>query len=389
MKKNNLSCDIGHLSLNHYGEQLCGDHVDTVEEGDTTIIVLADGLGSGVKASILSTLTSKIISTMLAAGLGIRDAVETIAATLPICAERKTAFSTFTIIRIVGNEHADIIQYENPNVVLLRNGVHYEFPLSTMHIGEKTIYRSSIELAEGDVFIAMSDGVLYASEDGVLNNNWTRAKLIEFVEPLVAANFTAKVLASIILDETDRLYGGKPFDDATVCVLKIIKREPLNIAIGPPAHKNDERRMMALFFAKDGQHVVCGGTTSKIAAEYLGEKVEVSAYSPDPDIPPISTIKGVDLATEGIITLDKVLIYAKDYLADNKSFEQWNYKKDGASLAARKLFEEATDINMFIGRAENPAHQDMPINFNVKMQIINELADCLEQMGKRVKKLYF
>ena len=96
-----------------------------------------------------------------------------------------------------------------------------------------------------------------------------------------------------------------------------------------------------------------------------------------------------DIVLEDIITLDKVLIYAKDYLADNKSFEQWNYKKDGASLAARKLFEEATDINMFIGRAENPAHQDMPINFNVKMQIINELADCLEQMGKRVKKLYF
>lgn len=147
--------------------------------------------------------------------------------------------------------------------------------------------------------------------------------------------------------------------------------------------------MMALFFAKEGQHVVCGGTTASIAADYLGEKVEVSAYSPDPDIPPISTVNGIDLVTEGIITLDKVLIYAKDYLADNKSFEQWNYKKDGASLAARKLFEEATDINMFIGRAENPAHQDMPINFNVKMQIINELADCLEQMGKRVKKLYF
>lgn len=389
MKKNNLSCDFGYQSLNHYGEQLCGDHVDVVEEGDNTIIVLADGLGSGVKASILSTLTSKIISTMLAAGLGIRDAVETIAATLPICAERKTAFSTFTIIRIAGNKHADIIQYENPNVVLLRNGVHYEFPLSTMHIGEKTIYRSSIELAEGDVFIAMSDGVLYASDNGVLNNNWSRSKLIEYVEPLADANFTAKVLASIILDETNRLYGGKPFDDATVCVLKIIKREPLNIAIGPPASKNDNRRMMALFFAKDGQHVVCGGTTAAIAAEYLGEKVEMSAYSPDPDIPPISTVKGIDLVTEGIITLDKVLIYAQDYLADNKSFEQWNYKKDGASLAARKLFEEATDINMFIGRAENPAHQDMPINFNVKMQIINELADCLEQMGKRVKKLYF
>ena len=127
MKNNELYSDIGFLSLNHYGETLCGDHVEIVEEGGSTIIVLADGLGSGVKASILSSLTSKIISTMLAAGLGLSDAVETIAATLPICSERKVAFSTFTIIRLEKNMHgaeerADIIQYENPNVLLIRAG---------------------------------------------------------------------------------------------------------------------------------------------------------------------------------------------------------------------------------------------------------------------------
>lgn len=122
---NNLCADIGYLSINHYGEQLCGDHVEIAENDNSTIIVLADGLGSGVKASILSTLTSKIISTMLAAGLDIRDAVETIADTLPICSERKSAFSTFTIIRLVNNDRADIIQYENPNVILLRDGKNY------------------------------------------------------------------------------------------------------------------------------------------------------------------------------------------------------------------------------------------------------------------------
>lgn len=213
MKKNNLCSEIGYMSLNHYGEQLCGDHVEIVENGDSSIIVLADGLGSGVKASILSTLTSKIISTMLAEGLDIRDAVETIADTLPICSERKTAFSTFTIIRLVDNIHADIIQYENPNVIMIRNGVHYEFPLMTMAIGEKTIYRSTIELADGDIFVAMSDGILYASEDGVLNNDWNRDKVIEFLEPLSQAELTAKLLTSIIVEETNKLYGGKPFDD--------------------------------------------------------------------------------------------------------------------------------------------------------------------------------
>ncbi len=389
MKKNNLCSEIGYMSINHYGEQLCGDHVEIVENDDSSIIVLADGLGSGVKASILSTLTSKIISTMLAAGLDIRDAVETIAATLPICSERKSAFSTFTIIRLVDNMHADIIQYENPSVIMLRNGVHYEFPLTTMTIGEKTIYRSTVELADGDIFVAMSDGILYASEDGVLNNDWSRDKLIEFLEPLSRAELTAKLLTSIIVEETNKLYGGKPFDDATACVIKIRQRQTVNIAIGPPEDMSDNHRMMALFFAKEGKHVVCGGTTAKIAAEYLGVPVQTNPTSPDPDIPPISVIEGVDLTTEGIITVDKILSYAIDYVKDNRSFEQWCYKKDGASLAARLLFEDATDINMFIGHAANPAHNEMPINFNVKMQILKKLSKRLKEMGKRVKVLDF
>ena len=391
MKMNNLCADIGYLSINHYGEQLCGDHVEIAENDNSTIIVLADGLGSGVKASILSTLTSKIISTMLAAGLDIRDAVETIADTLPICSERKSAFSTFTIIRLVNNDRADIIQYENPNVILLRDGKNYEMQLNTMRIGEKTIYHSGLNLRDGDIFIAMSDGVLYASSDGVLNESWDRDGLISYVAPLWDAGFTAKTLTSIILDETSRLYGGKPFDDATVCVVKIRQRKPMNIAIGPPKSRDDNHRMMALFFAKTGKHIVCGGTTASIAAEYLHETVKVNYVSPDPEIPPTSVIEGVDLVTEGIITIDRILQYAKNYLKDNDSFKQWSYKKDGASLAARMLFEEATDINFYVGRAINPAHQnpDLPINFNIKMNLVEELSKSLRAMGKRIKVSYF
>lgn len=389
MKKNNLCSEIAHMSLNHDGEQLCGDHVEIVENDSSTIVVLADGLGSGVKASILSTLTSTIISTMLAAGLHIRDAVETIADTLPICSERKTAFSTFTIIRLENNSRADIIQYENPNVILIRNGVHYEFPLSTMRIGEKTIYTSSVELVDGDLFAALSDGVLYASADGVLNPDWDRDAIIKFLEPISDAGLTSTVLVNMLMEETNRLYAGKPFDDATACIVKIRQRQTVNIAVGPPENISDNHRMMALFFAKEGKHIVCGGTTAKIAAEYLRRPVQTDFSSPDPDIPPISHVEGIDLVTEGIITVDRILAYAKDYVKDNRSFEHWCYKKDGASLAARILFEDATDINMFIGHAANPAHDEMPINFNVKMQILKQLSKNLEKMGKRVKILDF
>ena len=156
---NDLCADIGYKSVNHYGEQLCGDHVDIVEQGDNSIvIVLADGLGSGVKASILSTLTSKIISTMMSEGLSIEDCVSTIAATLPICSVRGVAYSTFTIINIINNQTAELIQYDNPKIILFRDGKYYDYPTTEINIDGKKILRSSIKLNEDDVFVAMSDG---------------------------------------------------------------------------------------------------------------------------------------------------------------------------------------------------------------------------------------
>ena len=144
---NDLCADIGFKSINHYGEQLCGDHIDIVETDDnSTVIVLSDGLGSGVKASILSTLTSKIISTMLAAGLPIEECVSTIAATLPVCSVRGVAYSTFTIIRLLNNQTAEIIQYDNPQVILLRDGENFEYNKTEMNIGGKKIFKSVIKL---------------------------------------------------------------------------------------------------------------------------------------------------------------------------------------------------------------------------------------------------
>ena len=156
---NDLCVDIGYKSINHFGEQLCGDHVDVVEQDEnSTVIVLADGLGSGVKASILSTLTSKIISTMMAEGLTIEDCVETIAATLPICSVRGVAYSTFTIIHIVENREAEIIQYDNPQVILIRDEKNFDYPKIEMNIGGIKILKSTIKLQENDIFVAMSDG---------------------------------------------------------------------------------------------------------------------------------------------------------------------------------------------------------------------------------------
>lgn len=389
---NDLCADIGYKSVNHYGEELCGDHVDIVEQDEnSTVIVLADGLGSGVKASILSTLTSKIISTMLAEGLPLEECVSTIAATLPVCSVRGVAYSTFTIIHLKNNETAEIIQYDNPQVLLIRDYCNYDFPKTEMNIGGKKIYKSVIKLQEDDIFVAMSDGCPHAGIGMDYNFGWQLEDIASFMEALAPVGYTAKTLSTILVDECFKLYGGEPGDDATACVVRIRKREPMNILFGPPSNRDDADRMMSLFFSKAGKHIICGGTTSSIAARYLNKTVRASLDFNGSDLPPIAEIDGVDLVTEGVITVNRVLDYAKDYLGENKYYEHWSIKRDGASLISRLLFEEATDINFYVGRAINPAHQnpDLPINFSIKMNLVEELSECLKKMGKRIKVSYF
>ena len=194
---NDLCADIGYKSINHYGEQLCGDHIDIVEpDEDSTVVVLSDGLGSGVKASILSTLTSKIISTMLAEGLSIEECVETIAATLPVCSVRGVAYSTFTIIHLKNNETAELIQYDNPHTIIIRNEKNWDYPKTEMNIGGKKIFKSVIQLQEDDIFIAMSDGCPHAGIGTAYNFGWKREDIASFLETLAPVGYTAKNLST-------------------------------------------------------------------------------------------------------------------------------------------------------------------------------------------------
>ncbi len=389
---NHLCTEIGYKSINHVGEQLCGDHVDVIEtDEDSSVIVLADGLGSGVKASILSTLTSKIISTMISAGLPIEECVATIAATLPVCSVRGVAYSTFTLINIIGNKTAEIVQYDNPSSIFIRNGKVIDYPKSETYIGGKKIVKSVIRLEENDVIVAMSDGCPHAGIGMSYNFGWKVEDIASFMADMSYAGHTAKTLATLLVDECNKLYDEKPGDDTTAVVVKVRKREPVNILFGPPSNRDDCNRMMALFFGKAGKHIVCGGTTSSIVSKYLGKPIKASLNFHASDVPPAAEIEGVDLVTEGVITVNRVVENAKDYLDNNDAYETWGYKQDAASQISRLLFEEATDINFYVGRAVNPAHQnpDLPINFNIKMNLVEELSACLCAMGKRIKVSYF
>ena len=389
-----LYADIGYQSLTKHGQIVCGDHIEKIQRPDgSVVLVLADGLGSGVKACILSTLTSTIISRMVAADLAIPYCVRAIAEALPVCSVRKLAYSTFTIISISPTGKALIVQYDNPGIALIRNGEEVPISFTQRNIDEKMIESAAIQLQKGDVLLAFTDG---AENAGVAPGmsyayKWGRDNIIRYMEPMCAGGYSAKTLNTMLLNECFERYEGMPGDDTTALTVYMRTREQVNLLVGPPANVEDNEKMMSLFFSKGGKHIVCGGTTSRIASEYLDKPLVTSAEFGDDDIPPMGTIEGVDLVTEGILTINRVLDYAKDYLRDNETYSRWCYKRDGASLLARMLFEEATDINFFVGRAVNPAHQtaELAISFEIKMRLIRELADCLKEMGKTIRVNYF
>ena len=387
----NMSLDIAWKSLNKKKEELCGDTVEIIKTEDSDILLLSDGMGSGVKANILSTLTTKIMGTMLKNGASIEECVTTIARTLPVCQTRHVAYSTFSVLQIYRDGKALLLEYDNPGGILIRGGHHRDVPFSVREIEGKIIREYHFNVCYGDYYVMMSDGVVHAGVGKKSGFGWPRAEVVRYVEDVCASNISSSRLMSMISNKCNMLYDGEPGDDTTVITIKVTRPKTVNLFTGPPVNKEDDARVMKEFMAKSGKKIVCGGTSSNIVARYLNKPIKASLDYFDPDIPPIAHIKGIDLTTEGVITMTQVLKYAQNYLTDNVCYYDWSTKKDGASQIARMLFEEATDINFLVGRAMNPAHQNpgLPINFSLKMRIVEELSECLKKMGKKIKVSYF
>ena len=385
--------ELGHLSINHKGEELCGDHVKIVSGEDSSLTaVLADGLGSGVEASILSTLTSTMLCQMIEGGVGIEEGVLSLAKTLPASKDRgNVAYSTFTLIKVEPDYSGVIYNFDNPEPIFLKNGTPSPLGFQTLLIGGKKIYRARFYLDIGDALILYSDGVIHAGIGETLNFGWEQSQIAAFLENNDSPLLSSKSLATLLLDKTSALYNGRPGDDCTALVLKRRNKMVTNLLVGPPSRKEEDEEILSSFLSSPGKHVVCGGTTCRLVATHLRTKVQGRLDSEDPEVPPFSYIEGIDLATEGIITLNKVLRYVGDYVKSNQSYFTWSYQEDGASLLAKTLLEESSDIYFYSGCAVNPAHQDdgSPITFKMKMQIIDRLAQSLRDLGKNVEVHYY
>ncbi len=385
-----LFYDSLYTSLNHKGEELCGDKVEIIKTPNSITMVLADGLGSGVKANILATLTSKIVCTMLSNGVSIEECMNTIMKTLPVCKVRHVAYSTFSIAQIIDNQ-CILIQYDNPRTLVFRNGVNYDYPYIVRKIDGKEIIESHFEIKPEDSIFLFSDGVIHAGVGKFFNFGWTLDEVKKHIEIFYKDNYNAKALSSLVAKACNDLYDSEPGDDTSVGVVKIKEKEIVSLMIGPPVDMSLDDEMCEKFLSTKGYHITCGGSTAHVVSRYLKTDIITNIEYHDIDIPPTAYMDGIDLVTEGVLTLHKVHALLKELNDVGCIDYDYSNKLDGASLIIKFLLEKSTTINFFIGRALNPAHQkyDFPINFNSKFQMIQEIMDELKKFGRDVFVNYF
>ncbi|MBR6174362.1 MAG: SpoIIE family protein phosphatase [Bacteroidales bacterium] len=384
-----LCLETGCTSLNHYGEELCGDNVACTVNGDYTTLVLADGLGSGVKANILSTLTSKILCTMAANEIDIYECVETIIQTLPVCAERGVAYSTFSIIHVNKEGKGELFEFDNPEAIYYHNGKCQNFEREELDVCGKRVYRSELNLEEDDIIVVMSDGTIHAGIGMILNFGWERPQIMEHLDNNIKPGMSARAVACMLAAACNDLYADKPGDDTTVAAVRIRQRLDVNIMVGPPVDKEKDDYYIKHFLEGHSKKIVCGGTSSTIVARYLKTELKTSFDFPDKEVPPIGYIKGIDLTTEGVLTLRKLLQLSEKYVSIDDLTPKTFTKQDGASLLADFLFEKATHITFFVGQSVNVAHQGLPIDTTMKLKLVEKITENLRKMGKIVELNYY
>jgi hypothetical protein len=376
-----LFIEFGGANICKHGEILCGDSLSVAPIGGGKLMVLSDGLGSGVKANILATLTTKIAVRLMERGLPLEEVVETLTDTLPECKVRKIAYSTFTLLKVLDDGSVYLAEFDNPPTFFLKRGYVSQLKYRDRVIGTRKIREARVQVQAGDWLVTVSDGEIHAGIGGLLNLGWDWEKIAKFLEVQVYDDVSAQKVAQILVDQARQLYEGKPGDDTTAGVLKIRPKRFATFMIGPPVKRDADEAVVKRFMEIPGRKIVSGGTTAGILGKMMGKDIVVDLSTMTNKIPPIGKLEGIDLVTEGVHTVN----HALEILEKVRDIETLVGKRDGSNRLAWE-FLYADSIHIFLGQAINPAHlnPNLPQEMGFKSRSVQAIANLLKERGKEV-----
>lgn len=384
--------EVNSQQRNCDGEKICGDVFlyRYIREEDRVVAVLSDGMGHGVKANILATLTSTMALNFTREHKEVDRIAEIIMNTLPVCSERKISYSTFTIIDIESSGRATILEYDNPPTIILRGNREFDPAWKKVilekgkHAG-KILKTCSFVPEKEDRIIFCSDGV---SQSGMgsdeLPFGWERENIASYASKLVTGekSISASVLAGKIVTMAHKNDDYRAKDDISCAIIYFREPRKLLLSTGPPYEKEKDPELASKVKGFEGKVILCGGTTADIIARELNRKIVDELIFEDPELPPESFLEGIDLVTEGILTLQKVNEILKTF---NNSVRLGK----GPADKIVKLLMESDEIHFIIGTRINIAHQDpnLPVELEIRRTVVKRIARLLEE--KWLKSITF
>lgn len=389
-----IECDYNQIYKQ--GEHVPGDvvHSIRIKSENRLVSVLADGLGSGVKANVLATLTTTMAAKFVAGDMDICQAARVIMETLPICSQRQIGYSTFTIIDIDSDGFTKVIEHDNPEYLLLRNGKVQKIDkqiiaLEEIHNRTAKLLFSSFQLEPEDRIVFCSDGI---TQSGIGKNltplGWGDAALKDFVSQTVQyrQDISARELSRLVVEQAFEIDQRHACDDITCAVIYFRNPRRTLLVTGPPYDKRKDSELAAMVAGFEGKKIIAGGTTANIISRELNLPIDVNLGDLDAckDLPPSANLEGIDLITEGTITLSYV---AQLLEADNPS----NHRGNTAVSKLADMLLNSDIIDFVVGTRINEAHQDpnLPQELEIRRNLMKKLCTHLETKYMKETHLQF
>lgn len=387
---NNVFIDVDYAQIYKHGQKIGGDVFLLSRNPDNNQIVatLSDGLGSGVKANVLASLTAHMAHKLSFSPIDLNHSAKIIMDTLPVCKERKISYSTFTIADIRYKENnvdieVNLVEYDNPASLRFSNSDPVTWQRNKTELQREGAFKkevvsaSEFKLSIGDRLIMFSDGVTQSGLGKSLPLGWRLDGVREFIKKEIEANpdISSRELSRAIVNKANSLDGLCSKDDITCVVVYIRRPRRTLIVTGPPFTKEADEILGEKIKAFDGKKIVSGGTTAQIVSRLFGKKLTLDMKCWSKDVPPASKMEGIDLVTEGMLTLSKVATILE------KRINPSDLPNDPARRFVEILLD-SDQVHFLVGTKINEAHQDpnIPVEIGIRRTIIGRLRKALEEI---------